>query len=356
MAMNGHKRILVKAEDTIQRTLEVLDTGSVQIALVVDEAGILLGTVTDGDIRRGVLRGLGLEERVTGVMNTHPVTAQMGVSREDLLSMMTARSIKQVPLVDEKRRVVGLERLDNLLRSPALKVNPAIILAGGQGTRLRPLTEDTPKPLLKVGGRPVLELILQQLRSCGFHQLYISVNYLGHQIEQYFGDGHDHGVSIEYLRESDPLGTAGPLSLMPQHLESPCIVINGDLVTRVNFEHLLEFHSEGGFQITLGVKEYRLQIPYGVVMTENDRVVGFQEKPDETRLVNAGVYVISPSVLDLVPRNEYYDMNLLIEKVMSQPNAEVGAFLIREYWMDVGTAADYQQAQWDHDARFGLQS
>ena len=352
MALHDHKRILIKAEDTIQRAIETLDATAVQIALVVDEVGHLLGTVTDGDIRRGILRGVALEGAVAQVMNTSPITANRGIPRDELLALMTSRSIKQVPLVDEDGIVVGLERLDNMFRGPAVKDNPVIILAGGQGNRLRPLTNDMPKPLLKIGGRPVLELILRQLRLYGFHRLFISVNYLGNQIEEYFGDGRRHGVSIQYLREPDPLGTAGPLALVPTPLEGPCIVINGDLVTKVNFEHILEFHQEGGFDLTIGVKEYAFQLPYGVVVTEGDNVVEFREKPAETRLINAGVYVIEPNVLDLVPSGKRYDMDYFIQSVIGQSSRKVGAFLIHEYWMDIGTASDLQQAQWDYPLHF----
>ena len=352
MALHDHIRILIKPEDTLQRAIEIIDVGVMQIALVVDEAGHLRGTVTDGDIRRGILRGMGLDEGVGRVMNTHPVTAQMGTSRDDLLTLMTSRSIKQVPLVDEEGRVVGLELLDKLLRSSFIKENPVIILAGAQGTQLRPLTADTPKPLLKVGGRPVLELIMQQLQAYGFHRVFISVNYLGDQIEEYFGDGQRHGVSIQYLREPEPLGTVGPVALLPRPLESPCIVVNGDLLTKINFEHMLEFHQEGGFHLTIGIKEYPFQLPFGVVVTRGDRVVEFREKPVDTRLINAGVYVVDPDVLDMVPQRTYYDMNRLIERVICQPERQVGAFPIHEYWMDIGTSIDYHQAQWDYPVHF----
>ena len=354
MAPYEHSRILIGVEDTLRRAIEMIDSGAVQVALVVDGAGSLLGTVTDGDIRRGILRGVGLDERVSLVMNPHPVTAHIDTSREELLVLMTSRSrpIKQMPLVDEQGRVVGLELLDNLLRGPSVKENPVIILAGGQGTRLRPLTDHTPKPLLKVDDRPVLELILHQLQGYGFHRLYLSVNYLGDQIEEYFSNGQRYGLSIGYLREPEPLGTAGPLALVPRPLDLPGVVVNGDLLTKVNFDRLLEFHREGGFRLTIGVKQYPFQLPFGVVVTQGERVVEFREKPEETRLINAGVYVLNPEVIDLVPQGTHYDMNQLIEKVMGQEGGQVGAFLIHEYWMDIGTAVDYQQAQWDYRVHF----
>jgi NDP-sugar pyrophosphorylase family protein len=272
------------------------------------------------------------------------------------MALLTSRKIKQVPLLDEEGRVVGLELLDNLLASPQLKENPAIILAGGQGTRLRPLTNDSPKPLLMVGGRSVLELIVQQLRAYGFHRLFISVNYMGSRIEERFGDGKHYDVSIQYLRELEPLGTAGPLSLMPMPQDLPCVVVNGDLLTTVSFEHMLEFHREGGFSLTTGVKEYSFQLSFGVVETKGDRVVDFQEKPTEARLINAGVYVLDPKVLELVPRGRYYDMSNLIEDMIGRPDTPVGAFMIHEYWMDIGTPDDYQRAQQDYHVLFPLES
>lgn len=352
MAAYDHKRTLIRADNTLRRAIEVIDAAAIQIVLVVDEDNHLLGTVTDGDIRRGILRGVGMDEGVKEVMNAHPVTAHMDTPQDELLALMTSRIIKQVPMVDGEGRVVGLERLDNLLRGPVIKENPVVILAGGQGNRLRPLTNHTPKPLLPVGGRPVLELILHQLRAYGFHRFFISVNYLGDQIEDYLGNGHQHEVSIQYLREPEPLGTAGPLALLPRPVGLPCIVVNGDLLTRVNFEQMLEFHMETGGQLTIGVKEQPLQLPFGVVVTQGGRVVEFKEKPAETRLINAGVYVLHPDILDMIPQKAYYDMNQLIESLLSQPDKEVNAFLIHEYWMDIGTAPDYQQAQWDYPVHF----
>lgn len=347
-----YTKILIKAEDSLRHAIEVINAGSIQIALVVDDSGRLKGTVTDGDIRRGILQGVSLDEPVGKVMHREPLTLPIGTAREEVLALMTARTIKQVPLLDRDGRVKGLELLDRLLRGPEAKASPVVILAGGQGMRLRPLTNDTPKPLLKVGDRPVLELILQQLRAYGFHRVFISVNYLGSQIEDYLGDGRRHGVSIEYLRERVPLGTAGPLALMPNPLHFPCVVVNGDLLTKVNFEQLLEFHREGGFDMTVGVKEWVFQAPFGLVETRGDEVVGFKEKPTESRLINAGVYVLEPEILDMVPENAYCDMDQVLEKVIGAPGRRLGAFLIHEYWMDIGTDADYRKARGDYKTHF----
>lgn len=352
MTKPDHLGILIGQNDDVRRAVEIINSSGIQIALVVDESHFLLGTITDGDIRRGILRGVPLESPVGEIMNTQPTTALLGTSKNDLISLMMSRSIEQVPLLDSETKVVGLERLSNLISQTALKGNPAIILAGGQGSRLRPLTSLTPKPLLKVGGRPVLELIIQQLRSYGFHRIYISVNYLGNLIEEYFGDGAREGVSIQYMREHEALGSAGPLSLFPNDTELPAIVINGDLVTNVNFGHLLNFHDEGDFQLTIGVKEHSIQVPYGVISTEGDQVVAFREKPEETCLINSGLYVFSSEAISKIPSKTFYNMDQFITSMLADRKLKVGAFLIHEYWMDIGTAEDYQKAQWDYGIHF----
>jgi len=355
MGYNDHIKYQIRTEDSIEQAIRVIESGSSQIALIVDDNDQLVGTVTDGDIRRGILQGIKLDQAVREVMNAHPRTALINTPKEELMELMTSSSIRQVPLVDGSGKVVGLELLERLLGKPAPLDNAAMILAGGSGSRLRPLTAEIPKPLLKVGGQPVLELIIRQLRVHGIHRIYISINYLGDQIQEYFGDGQDFEVSIEYLVEPEPLGTAGPLALLPKYLESPVLVVNGDLVTKVNFEHLLHFHQEGGFSLTAGVKEISQQVPFGVVVTDGDQIVALHEKPTETRLINTGVYVMDPNILESVPVNSYYDMNMLIESLIVDSQSKVGAFLIHEYWMDIGTPADYQRAQGEYPANFGNQ-
>jgi dTDP-glucose pyrophosphorylase/predicted transcriptional regulator len=353
MPQTNYQQIQIRPEDSLRHAIEAIDVARVQIALVTDETGRLLGTVTDGDIRRGMLRGVSLNDPASEVMNDKPVTSAADASRAQILELMSSRFIKQVPLVDSENHVVGLVLIDDLIQTYKMKENPVIVLAGGQGSRLRPLTDDMPKPLLKIGGRPVLDLILQQLRGHGFHNIYVSINYLGDRIEEHLGNGAKFGMSVHYLKESMPLGTAGPLALLPAMEMMPCLVVNGDLLTKVNFEQMLRFHQDGGYQATIGVKTYSFQVPYGVIVTDNERVVEFHEKPDETRLVNGGVYVLEPKVVAMVPRETYYDMNQLIQSVIDLPDHQVGAFPIHEYWMDIGTAADYEQAQWDYPVQFG---
>jgi len=346
------ERTLIQPHDSIRRAIEVIDHNRIQIALVVGQDDRLMGTVTDGDIRRGILTGVDLTDPITMVMNSNPVTAPAGMLREDLLSLMTSHTIKQLPIVDNFGRVLELELLEELVKSPVTKDNPVVILAGGQGLRLRPLTNETPKPLLPVGNQPVLEILITQLYSYGFRNFYVSVNYMANQIESYFGDGNARGVQINYLRENIPLGTVGPLSLLSDNTKLPLIVVNADLLTKVNYEHLLRFHQDGKYEVTIGVKQHTTQVPYGVITTEGTNVITFEEKPTEIKLINTGVYAINHSVISLVPKNSYFDMNELINKAMKPPNKRIGAFLIHEYWMDIGNPSDYQKAQSEYNMHF----
>ena len=343
---------LVKTEDSIRKAIGVIDKNRIQIALVVDNDGILLGTVTDGDIRRGILNGINLNDAITSVMNPNPITAPAGMLREDLLALMTSHTIKQLPILDDDGKVLDLELLEELVQNPIVKNNSVVILAGGEGLRLRPLTYDTPKPLLPVGNQPVLEILLTQLSSYGFRQFSVSVNYKAQQIVDYFGDGTSRGITIQYINEDRPLGTAGPLSLLSEMDDLPFLMINADLITKVNYEHLLRFHEDGDYQITIGVKQHTSQVPYGVITTSGTDVVSFQEKPTDNRLIYTGVYVIDPKVLSLVPNNTYFDMNELINKAIASEKLKVGAFLIHEYWMDIGNHNDYQQAQSEYNEYF----
>jgi dTDP-glucose pyrophosphorylase len=352
MVQRDYSQVLVTPGDTIRRAIELMDASGNQIALVVDESRQLLGTITDGDVRGGILRGTGLEDRVTLVMNPKPVTAPLDATRDQLLALMTTHKVKQMPLLDETARVAGLALLEDLVAGPPVKKNAAVILAGGLGTRLRPLTDNTPKPLLEVGGKPILELILQQLGRYGFSQIFIAINYKGEDIENYFGDGQKQGMSIQYLREAEMMGTAGALSLLPREMDLPCLVVNGDLLSKVDFDSLLDFHSTGGYNLTLCVKEYSFQLPFGVVTVQGNQAVGIQEKPEERRLINAGVYLLEPETISMVPKDSHYDMNQLIESVIERPDLKVGAFPIHEYWMDIGRTEDYRQAQSDYYVHF----
>lgn len=344
MSKRNFRSVLMPATATIQETIRVMDAGAMAVALVVDTGGRLLGTVTDGDVRRGLLRGLRLEDRVEQVMHLNPITARQGSPREEVLQVMRQREIEHIPIVDEVGRVVGLELLSELIGRPREKENWVLILAGGLGMRLRPLTEHTPKPLLKVGDRAVLEVLIEQVASYGFRNFLVAVNYQAERVEQHLGTGGGLGVNIRYLREPLPLGTVGAVGLAQAELTRPFLVVNGDLLTKVNFEHLLDFHQLQKFDITVGVKEYEVRIPYGVVTLSDGQVYALDEKPRETYLVNAGIYALDPSVVALIPEARPYDMTDLIQAALSA-NRRVGCFPIHEYWLDIGAPKDYEQAR-----------
>ena len=341
--MKDWRKVLVSSDITIRETIRVIDSGALKIALVVNDGNRLIGTVTDGDIRRGILRGCSLEDRVAEVMNATPTIAIQNEGREKILMLMRQKQVFQIPIVDGDGSLVGLEVLENILETPRHD-NWVVLMAGGLGTRLKPLTDEIPKPLLKVGGKPILETILENFLEYGFTRFYISVNYRAELIEEYFGNGSRWGAEIQYLREDRKLGTAGALGLLPARPAAPVLVMNGDLLTKVNFQQLLDFHLEHRAQGTMCVREYDFQVPYGVVKLDKHRIYSIEEKPVQRFFVNAGIYVLEPDVLDLIPKNAYFDMPTLFEKLVEQQK-ETAVFPIREYWLDIGRIDDFERAK-----------
>ena len=340
--MKDWKKVLVSSATTVRDTIGIIDAGALRIALVVDGDNRLLGTVTDGDIRRGILGGVSLDEPVDKVMNPHPTTAGMSEGRETIMAIMRNKSLQQIPLLDEKLRVVGIELLENLILTRR-RNNPVLLMAGGLGARLHPLTSDCPKPLLKVGNKPILETILDNFLEYGFSRFYISVNYKAEMIEEYFGDGSRWGVEISYLRENSRMGTAGALSLLPKTLQDPVLVMNGDRLTKINFDQLLDFHREHGSMATMCVREYDFQVPYGVVTFEKERLLAIEEKPVQKFFVSAGIYVLEPDTLSSVPCDTLYDMPALFESLIERAEPVV-VFPVREYWLDIGRMDDLERA------------
>lgn len=341
--MKDWKKVLINPDVTIRETIRVIDGGALKIALVVDPGQRLLGTVSDGDVRRGILRGCSLEDPVQQVMNTSPTVAAQNESRERILALMKLKQVYQIPVVDTDGKLVGLEILERILEAPRHD-NWVVLMAGGLGSRLKPLTDDTPKPLLKVGGKPILETILENFIEYGFTNFHVSVNYKAELIEEYFGDGSRWGARIEYLREDKKLGTAGALGLLPQRPDAPLLVMNGDVLTKVNFQQLLEFHREHQAAATMCVREYDFQIPYGVVTVNNHRILTIEEKPVHRFFVNAGIYVLEPGALDLIPKDTFFDMPTLFEKLVAQQQ-ETAVFPVREYWLDIGRMDDFERAE-----------
>lgn len=349
--MRNAKKISISSLATIREALEVIDKGVMQIALIV-EGDRLLGTITDGDIRRGFLKGLGLPDRIEPLYNRTPITGRINQSREDLAQLALAHGIKQLPMIDDDGKLIGIEFIDDYLRGPT-KPNAVILMAGGLGTRLRPLTADIPKPMLTVGSKPILETILESFSRYGFQNFYFSVNYKAEKIREYFKNGNQYGVDITYLNETERLGTAGALSLLPKNLNDPIIVMNGDILTNVNFEHLLNYHLLAGAEATMCVREYKLQVPYGVVQTKGATISEIKEKPTQKFYVNAGIYVLNPKVLKLIPADTHVDMPHLFQTLIDSDN-KACSFPIKDYWMDIGQPNDFEQANSEYAEVFDV--
>jgi dTDP-glucose pyrophosphorylase len=325
--------------------MRAIDRGLLGILLVVDTNERLLGTVTDGDIRRAILKGASLDDAIASIMNAAFTAVAPDVTVLGVLELMRTRCIRQVPVLDSIGRVVDLHYLPDLV-DQAPRPNWAVIMAGGEGRRLRPWTQTTPKPMLPVGDRPLLENLIELLVNHRFHRLFVSINYLGDQIVDHFGDGSRFGCDITYLQESKALGTAGALGLLPERPRDPLLVLNGDLLTDVNLSALMDYHADAGCSGTQCVLEYEVNIPFGVVKCQDGQVVEVEEKPRQTQLINAGIYVLSPSLLDLVPADQYLGMPELLSIARAGAH-RVAAFPIRERWTDIGRPDDYIRVRQD---------
>jgi dTDP-glucose pyrophosphorylase len=341
---------LVSPDVTIRETLARFNKTE-GIALVVDKDRHLIGTVTDGDVRRAVLAGISLEAPVRKLLDQRgktpyrkPVTAPVGTPSGDLLHIMNERGIRQIPLLDEQGRVVDIALMQEVVKSYELPLK-AVVMAGGFGKRLLPLTEGMPKPMLPVGDKPILELIVNQLQNAGIRKVQVTTHYKSEMIKQHFGAGEKFGVEIQYVNEDQPLGTAGALGGIEKS-DEPMLVLNGDILTRVDFRAMLAFHRENQAELTVGVRKYDFQVPYGVIQCDGAQVMRVDEKPTYDFFVNAGIYLLEPSAHRSIPAAQHFDMTDLIGKLTAEGRCVV-AFPVVEYWMDVGQHNDYMQAQED---------
>lgn len=324
----------VAAGALLRDVMLCLDRSGVQIAMVLDDCGRLVGTMTDGDVRRALLRGVGMDASIEPHMQKRFTSVGPKTDRAEVLDLMRARGIQEIPIVDGEGRVVGLHLMREILGG-AERPNWAVIMAGGEGSRLRPLTESLPKPMIPVAGRPILERLVLHLVGFGIRRIFLAIRYLGHTIEGHFGDGSGFGCRIEYLREGEPAGSGGPLSLLPEAPGVPLLVMNGDLVTQADVGSMLEFHARNGCKATVGVREYRHQMPFGSVEAQGHRVTRLEEKPLLRRLMNCGIYVLTPDLLKRVPKGTHYALPSLIEDCLTRGEA-VGAFPVEDEWIDVG--------------------
>jgi dTDP-glucose pyrophosphorylase len=350
--MSNVQETLVSRSASIKQVIETIERAQAKVALVLDDAQRLIGTVTDGDVRRGLLRGLELGAPATEIMNKHPRVARINDDPAQILDMMRRNICRQVPIIDGEGRVVALKTLEDVLAVPT-RPNWVLLMAGGRGRRLRPLTDECPKPMLLIGGRPILQTILESMARDGFERFFISVNYKREIVQEHFGDGSRWNVQIEYVEEEEdrPLGTAGPLGLLPPPPQHPMIVMNGDILTKVAFGALLDFHIEHGSAGTMCVRDYMHEVPYGVIAADDHRLAEIVEKPVQRFLVNAGIYVLEPQAIDMVPRGIAYDMTTLFEEI-TRKGLSASVFPVREYWMDIGRIDDFNKANDDYLREF----
>ncbi len=344
------EKAIIRPDTVVREAMRIIDNTAMQIALVIDQESRLVGVITDGDIRRGLLKGVSMDEPVILIMNRNFTSVGLNASKEEILRLMKLKVLRQIPVLDDLGRVRDLRLIGDLMQlSP--RDNWVVLMGGGLGTRLRPLTDKCPKPLLKVGNKPVLEIILENFIEYGFREFFISVNYKAKMIENSIGNGSRWGVNIRYLREEKPLGTAGALGLLPERPNLPLIVMNADVLSNVNIHHLLDFHKKHQASASMCVWEYHFQVPYGVIKTSEHRLISINEKPRQRFFVNAGVYVLEPEVLDSFLPNTAMDMTSLFEQLIAQ-GCETIAFPIREYWMDIGRPADLERANGDYSEIF----
>ena len=337
--------------ESLRAAMETMTRSGKQIVLVVDADRRLAGVVTDGDIRRAILRGVSIDTKVDEVVNRKPLVGPAGLSASEALQIMRARSVRHLPLLDAERRVADMLRLEDLVAVPPL-TSRAVIMAGGEGRRLRPLTESTPKPLVDVGGKPLVELMIERLRLAGMTDITIALHHKSELIRERLGDGSRLGVRIDYVLEPSPLGTMGALTLLRDRLDAPFFVVNADILTKCDFRAMWAFHrAQDNAAMTVGVSLHQVEIPYGEFTLRGDRVVRVDEKPRKEYPINAGIYVLDPAALAAIPAGEYFDATDLIRALVTRGSV-VAAYTIREYWLDVGRLDDFHKA--DRDVAEGL--
>ena len=344
------QNLCVAPGTTIRATLEAMTKNCRQVALVTDADDRLLGIVTDGDVRKALLRGASLEAPIGEHMNAAPIRGRAGLGRTEAAELMRSRAIRHLPLVDRAGRLEDVVFLDDLLARAPLPVS-AVIMAGGMGTRLRPLTEETPKPLLRVGGRPLVEILIERLERCGVGDVRLAVHHKSDMIRAQLGDGSRFGVRLTYVDEPERLGTIGALTLLRPRPVEALFVINGDILTKCDFRAMWEFHRAQRARMTVGVSLHQVDIPYGEFTLHGSQITRVDEKPRKEFPINAGIYLIEPSLIDLIPRGQYFDATDLIRACIERDQA-VSAYLIREYWLDVGRHEDLRRA--DRDIAEGL--
>jgi len=343
------QNIIVSENIIIRDALKVINDSSKQICLVIEDEKFV-GTLTDGDIRRGFLNGLNLNSPIKSIIYRNPTVCHIEDSNEKILKIAVAKKLHQIPIIDSNGLLVDLKEIDDFLK-PKRKKNSVFLMVGGLGSRLRPLTNDIPKPMLKVGGRPILQTIIESFSNHGFVDITMCLGYKSKVIQEYFQDGSLFGVNIDYVVEEKRLGTAGSLSLIEKKLNEPFFVMNGDLLTNMNFEHMLDFHQKNFSKATMCVREYDIDVPYGVVNSIGESIVSIEEKPTHSFFVNAGIYILEPDCLKLIPKNKYFDMPSLFSELL-KTQQKVSSYPLTDYWLDIGRLEDFKRANIDYPGVF----
>lgn len=337
--------LFVYNDYSIRQTLQVIDSGAKGIVLLVDAERKLRGTITDGDIRRAILHGISLDESIESIVHYNPISLRQNMTKEEIKYTFIKKAVKDIPIVDNHNKVIDLISINDILL-PEGKENPVVIMAGGLGTRLKDLTKEIPKPMLKVGQDPMLYHIINNFKQYGYNKILLSVNYKAEIIENYFQDGFAYGVKINYIKENKRLGTAGGIKLAEDYIEKPFFVINGDIFTNLNVENMMKFHIDNRFDITIGTRKHSFQIPYGVIEVENNNIKEIREKPVINYLINGGVYCLNPDLIKYIPEDEYFEITDLIN-ICIEKGKKVGSFQIEDYWMDIGKLEDYNRINQD---------
>lgn len=343
--------IKINQNASIKEALEVIDKGAIKVAVVLSDDGLLLGMLNDGDIRRALLKGMSLGDSIAGIINKHPVVANINDTKERILELANEKKLHQIPIISNGK-LVGIQDIREFL-APKNKPNKVILMVGGLGTRLRPLTNDVPKPMLDVGNKPILHTIVENFAKYGYTDIIMCVNYKSEIIKEYFGNGDKFGVKIEYVLENQRMGTAGALSLLKERPKDDFFVMNGDLLTNVNFEYLHEYHKDSNALASICIRKYEMQVPYGVVNVRANKVTSIEEKPTQSFFVSAGIYMFSPIVLDFIPKGVFYDMPTLFSELLKH-DFPIHPFPIREYWLDIGRMDEYRRANDEYEGVFGL--
>jgi len=343
--MKEFKNICLFETDTIRLAMRRIEENDLKTCVVTDKLGMMVGTVTDGDIRRGLLNNSDMDDDISNIMFKNPTFSYFDDPREKSLEKIQDKDLKILPIVDKNKKLLGIETLDYVLENRRSDMN-VFLMAGGFGKRIRPLTENMPKPMLKVGDVPVIERIIDRFKKFGFYKFYISTHYLPEKIMSYLGEGEDKGVDIQYLHEKKPLGTAGALSLLPRDFDLPVVIYNGDILCDINFSQLSQIHLNKQNHMTVVVRELEHKIPYGVIEDDGSLISNIVEKPTIRNKISTGIYVLNPEALKFLKKEAHIDMPELIQKFIEK-DLKVGFYVHHGYWLDIGRIEDFKRAEQD---------